>query len=33
MARLFGLFADLADRDVLVVGGGSVATRKVTALL
>ena len=33
MARLFGLFADLAGRAVLVIGGGSVATRKVAALL
>lgn len=32
-ARLFPLFADLRNRTVLVVGGGSVARRKVTALL
>jgi len=31
--RLFPLFADLAHRSVLVVGGGAVAIRKVTALL
>lgn len=30
---LFPLFLDLADRTVVVVGGGSVARRKVTALL
>ncbi len=33
MARLYGLFADLAGRRVLVVGGGKVAERKVAALL
>ena len=27
------LFADLSGREVLVVGGGEVATRKVEALL
>lgn len=32
-APLFPLFADLQDRAVLVVGGGSVAARKVEALL
>ena len=31
--RLFPLFADLAGKRVLVVGGGSVARRKVDALL
>ncbi|MBU4609686.1 hypothetical protein IMZ29_03710 [Achromobacter sp. GG226] len=31
--RLFPLFADLAGRDVLVVGGGAVAARKTAALL
>ena len=30
---LFPLFADLKDREVLVVGGGEVAARKVEALL
>lgn len=30
---LFPLFVDLTDRDVLVVGGGEVATRKIQALL
>ena len=29
---LFGLFADLKNRPVLVVGGGQVAQRKVAAL-
>ncbi|HJW45472.1 MAG TPA: siroheme synthase CysG [Lysobacter sp.] len=33
MAALFPLFADLAGRTVLVVGGGAVARRKVEALL
>ena len=32
-ARLYPIFAELAGRDVLVVGGGAVATRKVAALL
>lgn len=32
-ARLYPIFAELAGRDVLVVGGGPVATRKVAALL
>jgi len=32
-ASLFPLFADLRGRTVLVVGGGAVARRKVTALL
>jgi len=31
-SRLFPLFANLTDRPVLVVGGGAVAWRKVTAL-
>ncbi len=31
--RLFPLFADLAGRAVLVVGGGAVAARKIHALL
>ena len=30
---LFALFADLRDREVLVLGGGEVATRKIHALL
>lgn len=33
MARLFGLFANLAHRRVLVIGGGQVALRKVRTLL
>ncbi|MBS7456319.1 siroheme synthase CysG [Coralloluteibacterium stylophorae] len=33
MPRLFALFADLAGRTVVVVGGGPVAERKVAALL
>ncbi len=33
MSRLYGLFADLKNRPVLVVGGGTVANRKVMALL
>ncbi len=32
-ARLYPIFAELAERDVLVVGGGAVAERKVAALL
>ena len=32
-APLFPLFVDLSDRTVVVVGGGSVARRKVGALL
>lgn len=32
-ARLYPIFADLAGRPVLVVGGGGVAERKVAALL
>lgn len=31
--RLFPLFTDLRDKSVLVVGGGAVAARKITALL
>lgn len=31
-ARLFPLFAHLRDRDVLLVGGGRVAARKIAAL-
>ena len=30
---LYPLFADLRGREVLVVGGGEVAARKVAALL
>ncbi|MEZ0470051.1 NAD(P)-dependent oxidoreductase [Luteimonas salinilitoris] len=30
---LFPMFADLSDREVLVVGGGEVAARKIEALL
>lgn len=33
MSRLYGLFADLRGRSVLVVGGGKVAERKVVSLL
>lgn len=33
MRQLYPLFADLANRPVLVVGGGAVAERKVNALL
>lgn len=33
MPRLYGLFADLSGRQVLVVGGGEVAERKVSSLL
>ena len=33
MTRLYPLFADLAGREVLVVGGGPVAERKTAALL
>ncbi len=33
MPHLYGLFADLSNRTVLVVGGGDVAERKTTALL
>ena len=32
-SRLFPVFADLSGRDVLVVGGGQVAQRKVAALV
>lgn len=32
MARLYPMFVDVADRDVVVVGGGSVAHRKVKLL-
>jgi len=31
--KLYPLFANLADRSVLVVGGGEVAARKCEALL
>ena len=31
--KLYPLFADLADRPVLVVGGGAVAERKAAALV
>jgi uroporphyrin-III C-methyltransferase/precorrin-2 dehydrogenase/sirohydrochlorin ferrochelatase len=31
--KLYPLFADLAQREVLVVGGGAVAERKIAALL
>ena len=33
VAELYPIYADLTDRDVLVVGGGVVAARKVGALL
>lgn len=33
MPRLYPIYADLADRPVLVVGGGPVAARKVSGLL
>src|SRR5690554_7555042 len=33
MSRLYGLFADLSQRAVLVVGGGEVAERKILSLL
>ena len=33
MSQLYPLFADVADRTVLVIGGGHVAERKVLALL
>lgn len=33
MSRLYGLFADLKQRPVLVVGGGVIAERKIESLL
>lgn len=33
MSRLYGLFADLHQRPVLVVGGGAIAERKIESLL
>lgn len=33
MSRLYGLFADLKQRPVLVVGGGAIAERKIESLL
>ena len=31
--RYFPLYVDLSDKNVVVVGGGTIATRRVKALL
>ena len=31
--RYFPLYVDLSDKNIVVVGGGTIATRRVKALL
>ena len=31
--RYFPMFIDLSDKKIIVVGGGKIATRRVTTLL